>query len=804
MNTRRFIPIFLFSLSTVSVLLAGAGDKKATAVRIAIAPRIDGILNEAEWQLASPSNGFTQYLPLEGQPGTQQTEIRILYDEDALYIGATMTDSDPSGIVARLARRDDEVESDWISVRLDSYHDHQTAFEFTVNAAGVKTDILISDDGTEEDASWDVVWETEVQVTSNGWTAEIRIPFKVLRFPDKEEQEWGVQFIRYISRLYEIQHWVLIGKSESGSVSKFGHLTGLQNIRRPGQVELLPYVVGGNRFLPVSPAFPDGNDFTSNAGFDLKIRPTTSLTIDATFNPDFGQVEADPAVLNLSTIETFYPEKRPFFIEGSQIFRLSTFGGPGLFYSRRVGRAISVQAPPGGYVEQEPRSSTILGAAKISGKTEGGLSIGILEAVTAEEEATFVDSLGARSTKTVEPLTNYTVLRLRKDVLGNSNAGIMMTSVQRKGRIPALTGGVDWNLKFDQSTYRISGFLVGSHTSAPDGSVLDGSAGLIQFSKDAGVHWQGNFNVDFTSKKYNVNDVGFFRRPNDWGGTAQILYRDDEVTDWKRIYNVSLFLHKRYNFDDAELFENYNLSGYIMLPNFWEISVGGALDLGNYDDRETRGNGLFRRASNRQWAFAIESDPRQSVVGLISVDFGNDSRNGTSFRTGMETELKLSTAFTVSLLLENNRQNRFLSWVTNVVDPLVSPNLTTILAERTTSGWDFTTRGSFIFARDLTLQAYLQLFFAKGRYENFVRMASLDQFIPIPHSWPEFNRLSLNSNLVLRWEYLPGSTLFLVWSQARAGDYGVYGTTLGRDFNNVFSLPVQNVLLLKISYWMSI
>jgi len=804
MITRRIVLVLVCSSLSFSFLAGGKDGKKAAAVRTANAPRIDGVLNETEWQSAPPSGGFTQYLPLEGRPGTQPTEIRILYDEDALYIGATMTDSDPSGIVARLARRDDEVESDWISVRLDSYHDHQTAFEFTVNAAGIKTDILISDDGKEEDASWDVVWETEVQHTSKGWTAEIRIPFKVLRFPEKSEQEWGVQFIRYISRLYEIQHWVLIGKSESGFVSKFGHLNGLQNIRRPSQVELLPYVVGGNRFLPSSPAFPDGNDFTSNTGLDLKIRPTTSLTIDATFNPDFGQVEADPAVLNLSTIETFYPEKRPFFIEGSQIFRLSTFGGPGLFYSRRVGRAIDVQAPPGGYVEHEPRSSTILGAAKISGKTENGLSIGVLEAVTASEEATLVDSLGVKSTKTVEPLTNYSVIRLRQDMLENSNAGLMVTSVQREGRVPAFTGGFDWNLKFDQSTYRIDGFLVGSRTSAPDGSRLDGSAGKIGFSKDAGVHWQGNVGVDFTSKKYNVNDIGFFRRPNDYGGNAELLYRDDEVTDWKRIYNVSLSLHKRYNFDGAELFDSYNLNSYIMLPNFWEISVGGALDLGKYDDRETRGNGLFRRASNRGVGFGVESDPRQDVVGELSLDFGNDSRNGTSFRVGLETELKLSTAMTITLLLENSRQNRQLAWVTNLVDLLVSPNLTTILAERTTNEWDFTTRGTFIFTRALTLQAYLQMFFAKGRYENFVRMSSAEKFAPYSFSWPEFNRLSLNSNVVLRWEYLPGSTLFLVWSQARDGDNGTYGTSLGRDFSDVFSLPVQNVLLLKISYWMSI
>ncbi|GJQ21345.1 MAG: hypothetical protein HBSIN02_17000 [Bacteroidia bacterium] len=773
-------------------------------MRVDTPPRVDGVLSEPQWQRATPTADFIQYLPLEGQPATQSTEVRILYDHDAIYVGATMRDSDPSRIVARLARRDDEVESDWFSVRFDSYHDHQTAFEFTVNAAGVKTDILISDDGKEEDASWDVVWDAEVQITPEGWSAELRIPFKVLRFPDRDEQEWGVQFVRYISRLYEVQHWVLIGKSESGFVSKFGHLTGLSEITRPGQVEVLPYVVGGNRFVPKSPAFPDGNDLTSNAGFDVKIRPTTSLTIDATFNPDFGQVEADPAVLNLSTIETFYPEKRPFFIEGSQIFRLSTFGGPGLFYSRRVGRAIDIDPPPGGYIESQPRTATIVGAAKISGKTESGLSIGVLEAVTAEEEATFVDSVGNKSRRVVEPLTNFTVVRLRQDVMENSNAGMMITTVQREGRIPAFTGGLDWNLKFDESTYRLDGFLVGSHTSTPSGNILDGSAGSVGFAKDGGPHWRWNVGVDFTSKGYNINDVGFFRRPNDYGSSGRILYRDDEVTGWKRIYNVEAGYHYRYNFDGANLFHQYNLNGYIMLPSFWEINIGTSVNLGKYDDRETRGNGLFRRAESRSVGLAVESDPREAVVGTLSMDVGGDSRNGSTLRAALQTELKLATSFTLTLLVENNNQSRQLAWVTNLVDTLVSPDLISIVGERTTKQWDFTMRGSFIFARDLTLQAYLQVFFAKGRYENFMRMTAPDQFVPYVFSWPDFNRLSLNSNLVLRWEYLPGSTLFLVWSQARQGDYGSYATSLGDDFGNVFSLPMSNVLLLKVSYWFSI
>ena len=331
------ISTMLMLLFLSSVLLAGSGEKKAIATRTTVAPTIDGILNEAEWNRAQPITDFLQRDPDEGQPASERTEVRILYDDEALYIGAIMFDRDPSKILARLARRDDEVESDFISIRIDSYHDHQTAFEFTINAAGVKTDILQYNDGREEDPSWDVVWDAETALTSDGWSAELKIPFKALRFTGQPSQEWGIQFIRYISRKRERQQWVLIRKRESGFVSKFGHLVGLDNIPLPTNIELLPYVVGGNRFLPISPAYPNGRDLESNAGVDAKYKPSSGLTIDATFNPDFGQVEADPAVLNLSTFETFYPEKRPFFIEGSQILRFTTFGGefgPGLFYSR--------------------------------------------------------------------------------------------------------------------------------------------------------------------------------------------------------------------------------------------------------------------------------------------------------------------------------------------------------------------------------------------------------------------------------------------------------------------------------------
>ncbi len=793
------LPLFL--LLSTSAALAGGNPKTATAVRTPDPPRVDGHLNEPQWQLASIISDFTQRDPFEGDAPTQKTEIRILYDDHAIYFGCMMYDSEPSKIVARLARRDDEILSDVISIRIDSYHDHQTAFEFTINAAGVKIDILQYNDATEEDDSWDGVWDVETRITSEGWVAEIRIPFTVLRFPEKEEQEWGIEFIRRIARNREQDQWVLIRKNESGFVSKFGHLVGIRGVRSPTNMEILPYTVGGGRFVPESPAYPEGRDLTSNAGLDLKYKPVGGITVDATFNPDFGQVEADPAVLNLTTFEQFYPEKRPFFVEGTQILRFTTFGGdfgPGLFYSRRIGRALSVQAPEGGYVLNQPRFATILGAAKISGKTADGLSLGVLEAVTKKEVATLVDSTGAKNDQIVEPLANYSLVRLRQDVLGNSNVGAMLTSVNKEGRLPAFTAGVDWNLKFLNNEYRVDGFWAGSHTTL-FGERITGSAGRMSIGKEAGEHWLASVSWDFTSKQFNINDIGFFRRPNDYGFVSTITYREQTPSDWYRFWLVNANYHLRKNFDGAELIHWIQSAGNLTFSNYWQMGYQIMKDWGKHDDRETRGNGLYNKPSSQTFLVLIGSDPREDIVGNIFYAIGSNSRNAGFNSTSFELELKPASYLTVEIEGSHSTSANEWAWVYNFD---TSPD-TTIFADRSTEAWDLTLRGTYVFTRDLTLQVYFQYFNAKGKRENFGRLTSPETFVPYSFSWPEFNLLSFNSNVVLRWEYLPGSTMYLVWSQARNGNDGGFLTPFGDSFSRTFALPGENALLLKISYWLS-
>ncbi len=349
--------LLLFIIVLPDPGLAGDSPRTVRAVRVAAAPAVDGLLDDEVWKTAQPATDFIQRDPDEGMPASERTEIRVLYDDEALYFGAMMYDSKPDRIVARLSRRDNVIETDRASIFLDSFHDRQNGCEFTFNAAGGKIDILLYDDANKEDVSWDAVWEVQTRILTDGWSAEVRIPFSMLRYRaaagDSTEQEWGVNFRRRISRKSEQDRWVHTPKSQTGFISHFGHLAGLKGLPASNRFELLPFVLGKLRWQPEKADQERVAGFSGQAGFDLKYSLSNNFLLDATVNPDFAQVEADPAVLNLSTFETFYPEKRPFFIEGTHIIRFTTFGdeaGPGMFYSRRIGRALSTirRERPGG------------------------------------------------------------------------------------------------------------------------------------------------------------------------------------------------------------------------------------------------------------------------------------------------------------------------------------------------------------------------------------------------------------------------------------------------------------------------
>ena len=408
---------------------------------------IDGRLDDEVWLRAPAATTFTQRDPDEGKPSTELTELRVAYDDGALYVGVRMHDREPSRIVRQLSRRDQEAEADGFWLYVDPHHDHLTGAVFSVSAAGVQGDSAVYNDSSQ-DGSWDAVWESGVKIDEGGWTVEMRIPFSQLRFTASEQHTFGINALRYIQRKNERAWLVHVPKTESGLASRMGHLEGLNGVSPHRTLELLPYLSSRAEYVAPASAgdpFNDGTRLFGSAGLDLKYRPTSSLTLDGTINPDFGQVEVDPAVVNLTAFETFFEEKRPFFIEGANIFSNFGRGGansfwgfnrsePIIFYSRRIGR--SPQGDADGDFVDRPGQTTILGAAKLTGKTRNGWSVGLLEAVTGRERAQTVTS-GFEDRTEVEPLSNYLVGRVQREK-GRGAVGLIATAVNRDLRTPAL------------------------------------------------------------------------------------------------------------------------------------------------------------------------------------------------------------------------------------------------------------------------------------------------------------------------------------------------------------------------------
>src|SRR3989441_1143333 len=515
----------------------GLIPQTVTAVRVPRAPVLDGKLDDPAWRLATATvTDFRQIDPDEGKPASESTAVLVVYDDHAIYVGARLFDSEPRRIAKRLVRRDADSQSDEFRVLFDSYHDHRTAYRFVVNPAGVKSDLFWGDDGGFSDDSWDPVWQAAVAVDSLGWTAELRIPFSQLRFSHAAEQVWGVRFVRWIQRKQEFDMFPFVGKTETGLASRFAHLLGLRDIPAPRRLELLPYSVGrGTYHEPVAAAnpFDERSRYFGGAGLDVKYGITSNLTVDAAFNPDFGQVEIDPAFVNLTAFEQFLPERRPFFIEGRDIFTfggngggLNSFGGtPQFFYSRRIGRPPQGAPTSPGQFADVPDNTTILGAAKLSGKTTSW-SLGVLEALTARERAAVVDTTtGARYSDEVQPLTNYFVGRLRRDFPGgDTHLGFLATAVNRQLDAPAL-------LFLRQAAYaagvdRISGAAYAGYHWTKPGRVFRESSAFLSM----GPSW--NYDLDNIQKAFTAFAFGTFR--HFWGYNASVAYSaralDDRLT----------------------------------------------------------------------------------------------------------------------------------------------------------------------------------------------------------------------------------------------------------------------------------
>jgi len=821
---------------------------EAVPVNEAIALKLDGELTDEVWSRAPRIDGFVQRDPKEGAPPTYGTEARVAYDSRNIYVAVLAHDPEPDKIVGFLTRRDTYSPSDWIGVAFDSYHDKRTAYEFSVNPAGVKQDKYYFNDGNE-DQGWDAVWDVVVSKHATGWSAEFRIPLSQLRFPRSEKPTFGFAVSRQIGRLNETSTWPLIAKSTNGVVSQFGELRGLELTQSPKRLELVPYVVSDVATEPAS-----GNplvktvDPGAEVGVDMKYAITPALTLTATMNPDFGQVEADPAVVNLSAFETFFSERRPFFVEGSGVFRFdmdcNDGNCTGLFYTRRIGRRpqLGAEVPDGGSVGA-PVNTTIVGATKIAGRI-GGFSVGILNALTAEESAQI--AVGPlRSTSPIEPFASYTVGRARKEFANQSSVGIMLTAVNRdvgdEGspmRLlanSAYAGGVDWDWRLRSNRYSVSGYWASStlrgtpaaiarlqannvhsfqrpdadHVELdPTRTTLGGQAGSVAFRKVAGERVRFESHVGFKSPGFDSNDLGFIRRADQITQSNWLQWRHDRPGKYLRSFRFNINQWSGQNFDGDRLFFGGNVNAHWTFKNNWSTGFGINKEIDSFDDRATRGGpGAIYEGIWNFWSYG-STDNRKPVSLNLFTGGGRSEFGPHFFNVNPSVTFRPSSALSLSGGFRFNKFDHDAQWVTRQ-ERIDGPTryIFARLDQRTVA---LTTRVNYTLSPNLSLQVYAEPFVSAGAYSGYKELVDgragdwRVRYTPYAYSASaDFNYRSFRTTNVLRWEYRPGSTLFVVWQQGREATAPFGNFRFGRDFRGIFGEPASNVFLVKFSYWLN-
>lgn len=807
----RYVGGLLFAFHLLlPVVFAGNSQKVIHATRADSSIVLDGLLHDVLWQTPMSIEDFTQFYPEEGNAPTERTSVRILFDDKAIYVGVICYDSDPRGIVSQLTRRDRSSEADRFTVQIDSYHDHQTAFVFSVNVAGVQSDGFLSQDGNAYDLSYDAVWRVRTARHREGWSAEFEIPYNAIRFSPQEnnEYQWGINFRRYISRKRETDEWVMVPSSERLLISRWGHLDGIRRIEPPLNLSLIPYVSGTATFESAASFRQYKSGKSGSAGLDVKYGLSRNFTLDAAFNPDFGQVEVDQSILNLTVFETFYPEKRPFFIEGSQLFEFGNAVDNSpltLFYSRRIGQrpflAPFVSSPAGGIVEDNPLTTTILGAAKLTGHTESGFSLGLLTTATDEENAVVKDSLGTELKIRTEPRGSYSVIRMKQEFGDNSWLGGMATLAGRETMMPAYSGGFDWNLRFADGEYTLDGYLAGVHSSSSRNNP-DGSAGRLLFSKIAAEHWFYTVSYNFYSTNFNSNDLGFFAQPRYHGGYVQFLYRENRAEGLFRRYSYSLVPEFRWNWERVRTAAQLDMSFSADWVNFWRSTLRVVVNDHAYDDGERGIIGLYLRPVNYWLRAEVKTDERKPVQVSLSTDYKFDEKYKTSFSTLLGVTIRPASNIELTPLFyfEKTRDEE-----TGVLSGgrIVAQTGKSLFGDRDVDEIDLAMRGIITFTRTLSLQFYTQILLARGRYDNFKLLEGSETLTLHPNQNQnyDFNLAIFDANILLRWEFLPGSTLYFVWTQSRGDDSGDYSVDFGPRFRETFKLPHDDALLLKVSYW---
>jgi Domain of unknown function (DUF5916)/Carbohydrate family 9 binding domain-like len=878
-----FIKISVFSL--VIILLSAKSYSQEIEKRTyntaftKTAPVIDGLMNDECWNQVEWSGNFIQTQPVENKPPSQQTAFKILYDNDNLYIFIRAYDTEPQKISRIMARRDN-FSGDMVYVDIDSHFDKKTDFLFAASASGAKSDGAISEDGNNEDDDWNPIWYMKTSIDDKGWCAEMKIPLSQLRFGKKNEQIWGLQVTRNIFRLQERSNWQYIPKGSPGIVHLYGELHGINDIKPKRQIEIMPYTVGRiERFekVPGDP-FNTGKSSKLSAGLDGKIALTNDFTLDFTINPDFGQVEADPSEVNLTAFESYFSEKRPFFVEGQNIFQfmpnqtivIHNMYSDNLFYSRRIGRYPQYYPSVGDneYVKM-PEATTILGAMKISGKTKKGLSIGILESLTSREDA-MIDSAGIRAKETVEPLTNYFVGRIQQDFnKGETVLSGIVTAVNRDIRNPdldflhtaAYTAGIDFQHSWKERTWYIAGnaefsnvrgkteALINTQTSSaryyqrPDQNYLSvdssltslsGYGGTVKFGKSSKKRLQFETSVTLRSPGLDFNDIGYMRYSDIiHHGTWVAYYIRNPFAIFNNFYlNTNYWMY--WNFSGKLLSTNTNINFNSQFKNKWRMNGQFNRQSENISTTLLRGGPSIITPGNQSFSLYLSTDQSKKVsvyAGCYQASADVNSNRAQEYFGGVY--IRPSNSISISVEPDYFIQMNKLQYVSTTgtnVDPVY------VFGKLNQKTLGLTFRVNYTINPELSIEYYGQPFISAGSYTEYkkITIPDADRFAGRYHVFtadeisynstdnnynvvesgnpsmnysfgnPDFNFRQFRSNLVVRWEYLPGSTLYLVWSQGRTGSDTDGAFSYGNDMKNLFKITPNNVFLIKFSYWFAL
>lgn len=843
------------------------------------APVIDGLGNDECWDLVEWTSDFTQSQPEENKPPSQETAFRIMYDDNNLYVFIRAFDSEPDKI-SRIMSRRDNFSGDMVWIDIDSYFDKQTDFLFAASASGAKSDAAITQNGQNEDESWNPVWFLETSIDDKGWCAEMKIPLSQLRFGNSMELTWGLQVSRSIYRKQERSQWQFIPKGSPGIVHLYGEMNGIKNIKPKRQVEIMPYAVGRiERFEKIEgDPFNTGKAAKLSAGVDGKIGLTNDFTLDFTVNPDFGQVEADPSEVNLTAFESYFEERRPFFIEGKNIFQfepnqsivIHNMYSDNLFYSRRIGRyPHNYPSTDANEYVKMPESTTIFGAMKISGKTRKGLSVGILESLTSLENA-LIDSTGIRLKETVEPLTNYFEGRLQQDFnKGETVIGGIFTAVNRNITTPELeylhksayTAGIDFQHNWKDRTWYVAGnaeytnvkgkpeaLLVTQTSSAryyqrPDAghlsvdsslTALPGYGGTVKFGKSSQKKLQFETSATVRSPGLEFNDIGYMRYSDvihhgSWAG----YYIRNPFAIFNNFYlNTNYWMY--WNFSGKLLSTNTNTNFNSEFKNRWRLNGNYNRQNESTDTRLLRGGSSFITPGNQSFNLNVGTD-QSKKLSLFLGGYYNYGDADSYERYGYWASINYKPINSISISVEPDygRDNSKLQYVTTT-QPSEEPIY--LFGKINQETMSLTFRINYTINPELSIEYYGQPFISAGKYSSFKKITDpkadkyKDRYYvfsdkeitynPVDNSYtvseinnpantysfgnPDYNFRQFRSNMVLRWEYSPGSTLYLVWSQGRTSTATSGNFDYENDMKELFNDVPYNVFLVKFSYWFAL